>query len=340
MDPLSESLDVFELTLTSSTRFEAAGPWGLSFDRHDHIKVGAVLAGTCLIAVAGGEPARLDAGDCWLLAGGHAFSVASGPDVTPLPQATALPSPWASTVHYAPAAEPAAGAAGLAGADPARGAGGGGPGQRTVIVSSSLTLSSDATGLLLGALPPLTLISSADPGAAAVGSVLGLLNGESAVDRPGGTAMRRHLSHVLFLHALRVAYAKPGAAGGRGWLAALSDPLIGRALRAVHDDPARKWTVAELAGQARMSRSLFAERFHREVGLPPAEYAARWRVHVVAHQLRTTDRRIAEIATDLGFSSPSALSTAFTRQAGRSPARYRSPHRGQESGRGPRPEAL
>src|SRR6201999_1034807 len=137
-------------------------------------------------------------------------------------------------------------------------------------------LSSDAIDLLLAALPVLTLISSNDPGAAAVGSVLELLNGESATDLPGGTAMRRHLAHLLFLHALRLAYAKVRHTDGRGWLAALADPLIGRSLRAVHEHPARKWTVAELAVQARMSRSLFAERFHREVGIPPAEYAARW----------------------------------------------------------------
>jgi AraC-like DNA-binding protein len=310
MDLLSEALDVFELTLTSSTRFEAIGPWALEFDRHDHIKVGAVLTGSCWIAAADGSTRRVTADDCWLLAGGKGFTVSSDPDMTPLRQADALPGPWASTVYYAP---------GLAApADPQ---------QRTVIVSSSLTLSSDATDLLLATLPVLTLISADDPGAAAIGSVLELLNGESGTDLPGGTAMRRHLAHILFLHALRLGYAKARDAGGRGWLAALADPVLGRSLQAVHEDPARKWTVAELAGQAHMSRSLFAERFHREVGIPPAEYAARWRVHVVAHELRTTDRRIAEIASDLGFSSPSALSTAFARHAGRSPARYRTEHR-------------
>ena len=86
MDPLSGALDVFELTLTSSTRFEAAGPWGLAFDRHDHIKVGAVLAGACWMAAADGSVTRMTAGDCWLLAGGHGFSVSSNPDVTPVPQ--------------------------------------------------------------------------------------------------------------------------------------------------------------------------------------------------------------------------------------------------------------
>jgi len=310
VDPLSEALDVFELTLTSSTRFEANGPWALAFDRHDHIKVGAVLSGTCWIGAAGGSAVRLEAGDCWLLAGGPAFTVSSDPGVTPLPQADSLPGPWASTVHYAP--------------DPETNSG---PDQTTVIVSGSLSLNSDATELLVSALPALTRISADDPGAAAVRPILELLNGESVVDLPGGTAMRRHLAHILFLHTLRFVYGAGREVPGRGWLAALADPLIGRSLHAVHSDPARKWAVAELAEEARMSRSLFAERFHRQVGVPPAEYAARWRVHVVAHRLRTSDRRIAEIASDLGFSSPSALSAAFARHAGCSPAQYRSERR-------------
>ncbi len=85
--------------------------------------------------------------------------------------------------------------------------------------------------------------------------------------------------------------------------------------------------MAALATEARTSRSAFAERFHREVGIPPAEYAARWRVHVVAHRPRTGDAPVAEIASDLGFSSPSALSAAFARHAGRPPAQYRRAHR-------------
>jgi AraC-like DNA-binding protein len=310
MDPLSAVLDVFELTLTSSTRFEASGPWALGFDRHDHLKVGAVLSGACWIQTSGGATERLTAGDSWLLVGGPGFTVSSDLDVDPLPQVDALPSPWASTVHYAPSPETADG-----------------PHQRTVLVSSSLSLNSDATELLLSALPPLTRISAADPDAPAIAPILELLNGESAVDLPGGTAMRRHLAHVLFLHTLRFVHRTGQGAHSRGWWTALADPLIGRSLRAVHSDPARKWTVADLADEARMSRSLFAERFHQEVGVPPAQYAARWRVHVVAHQLRTGDQRIAEIATELGFSSPSALSAAFTRHAGCSPAQYRTEHR-------------
>ncbi|MEW1648753.1 AraC family transcriptional regulator [Streptomyces sp. NPDC091219] len=306
MDPLSDALDVFELTLTSSTRFEAAGRWALSFNRHDQIKVGAVLVGDCWIDAAGTGAMRLSAGECWLLAGGPEFTVSSAPDVRPVPQQQALPSPWSSTVRYRPEAD-----------------GNSEPAGHSVIVSASLTLHSDATELLLASLPVLTRISSREEGARTIGPILELLNAESAVDQPGGTAMRRHLAHVLFLHTVRIAYRAGGRGPGRDWLAALADPLIGRALQAVHGDPARKWTVADLARQARMSRSMFAERFHEQVGLPPAEYVSRWRVHVAAHRLRTSDQRVAEIAADLGYSSPSALSSAFARFHGCPPAQYR-----------------
>ncbi|MEV7085516.1 AraC family transcriptional regulator [Streptomyces sp. NPDC093085] len=306
MDPLSDALDVFELALTSSTRFEAAGRWALSFDRHDEIKVGAVLSGTCWIDAAETGATQLSAGECWLLAGGPKFTVSSSPGVPPLPQEQALPGPWSSTVHYAPEADTDSG-----------------PARPSVIVSGSLTLHSDATELLLASLPTLTRISAHDEGARAIGPILELLNGESAVDQPGGTAMRRHLAHVLFLHAVRTVYRTGRKRTGRDWLAALADPMIGRSLQAVHEDPARKWTVAGLARQARMSRSVFAERFHDQVGLPPAEYVSRWRVRVAAHRLRTGDHRVAEIAADLGYSSPSALSSAFARLHGCSPAQYR-----------------
>ncbi|SDP10834.1 AraC family transcriptional regulator [Actinacidiphila guanduensis] len=310
MDPLSAALDVFELTLTSSTRLETAGPWALEFDRHDHLKVGAVLTGTCWIRADDDTPVRLAAGDCWLLAGGPRFTVSSDPDLPAVPQADVLPGPWASTVSYAPAGDP-----------PDRADG------RAVVVSSSLSVSGDADELLLAALPPLTRISARDPGAGAFGPLLELLNEESAQERPGGSAVRRHLVHVLFLHALRIAYAGAGDGPGTGWPAALADPMIGRALHALHGDPARRWTVGELAREARMSRSSFAERFHRTVGLPPAEYTARWRLHVVAHQLRTTDRRVNEIASALGFSSPSSLNAAFRGYLGCSPVDYRRRHR-------------
>jgi AraC-like DNA-binding protein len=306
MDPLSDALDVFELTLTSSTRFEAAGRWALSFDRHDQIKIGAVLAGSCWIDAAGTGAVELSAGECWLLAGGPRFTVCSAPDVPAVPQQLALPSPWSSSVRYAPEGDEDSERAG-----------------RCVIVTGSLALHGDATALLLACLPPLTRISAHDQGAAAIGPILELLNGESAIDQPGGTAMRRHLSHVLFLHTLRIVYRTGRAAPGGDWLAALADPLIGLALQAVHGDPARKWTVADLAKASRMSRSVFAERFHDQVGVTPGEYVSRWRVHVAAHRLRTGDRRVAQIAADLGYSSPSALSTAFTRFHGCSPAQYR-----------------
>jgi AraC-like DNA-binding protein len=306
MDPLSDALDVFELTLTSSTRFEAAGRWALSFDRHDQIKIGAVLAGSCWIDAAGTGAVELSAGECWLLAGGPRFTVSSAPDVPAVPQQQALPSPWSSTVYYAPEADAHGERAG-----------------RCVMVTGSLALHGDATAMLLASLPPLTRISAHDEGAAAIGPILELLNGESAINQPGGTAMRRHLAHVLFLHTLRIVYRTGRSVPGGGWLAALADPLVGLALQAVHGDPARKWTVADLARQSRMSRSVFAERFHDQVGVTPAEYVSRWRVHVAAHRLRTSDRRVAQIAADLGYSSPSALSSAFARFHGCSPAQYR-----------------
>jgi AraC-like DNA-binding protein len=108
-----------------------------------------------------------------------------------------------------------------------------------------------------------------------------------------------------------------------GWLAAARDPGVGRALAAIHREPAHAWTVEGLAKQAGVSRSVFAERFHYLLGETPLTYVARWRIQLGARLLETTDETVLQIALNVGYESEAAFNRAFKREFELPPAPYR-----------------
>lgn len=107
-----------------------------------------------------------------------------------------------------------------------------------------------------------------------------------------------------------------------GWLAAIADPHISKSVIAIHDCPARSWTIQALAAHAGLSRTSFAVRFRKVVGQTPMEYLAQLRMLFAADRLRRTSLSIAQIAEEVGYGSESAFAVAFKREMGRSPRRY------------------
>lgn len=105
-------------------------------------------------------------------------------------------------------------------------------------------------------------------------------------------------------------------------LAGLADPALSRALRKMHADVARRWTVAELGRVAGMSRAVFAERFTRTVGMPPMEYLLEWRIAIAKDALLRERAPLAEVAERIGYQSASAFSVAFSRHAGCAPSGF------------------
>lgn len=155
----------------------------------------------------------------------------------------------------------------------------------------------------------------------ALGAVLGLLCHEAAQPRPGRDITLQRLADILFIQILR-GWVERGDAD-TGWLGALRDPRLGRALGALHGDPARAWTVAELAGVAGLSRTAFATRFSAQVGEPPRGYLTRWRLHLAAGRLRETRLPVGTVAAEVGYQSEASFSHAFTRVYGEPPGAYR-----------------
>lgn len=143
-----------------------------------------------------------------------------------------------------------------------------------------------------------------------------------AMRQPGSQDLVARLSEMLFVEAVRE-HIDGMPAEATGWLAALRDPPLARALALLHGGLANAWTTEQLAAEALMSRSAFAERFVRTVGVPPMTYLTRWRMQIAAQRLHESPAPIARIAAEVGYESESTFTRAFTRELGVAPGAYR-----------------
>ena len=147
----------------------------------------------------------------------------------------------------------------------------------------------------------------------------GSANGSSSA---GSELVRAKLAELLFVETLR-RYLNELPGDATGWLAGVRDSVIGHALALLHSNPARAWTIAELARQVGLSRSRFAERFRHYLGESPMAYLAQWRLRLGAEMLQTTDDSVAQVAAAVGYGSESAFNRAFKREFASPPAMFR-----------------
>jgi AraC-like DNA-binding protein len=183
------------------------------------------------------------------------------------------------------------------------------PDGATVMLIGSYPMRGAVTRKLLAALPPL-IVLSAD---ALDSPLVRLLDQEIVKDDPGQDVVLDRLLDLLLIGVLRTWFSRPGAEAP-GWYRANGDPVVGPALRMLHDDPAHPWTVA---------RATLAQRFGRLVGEPPMAYLTGLRLAQAADLLRETDATLEAVARKVGYGTAFALSTAFKREHGVSPQEYR-----------------
>jgi AraC-like DNA-binding protein len=145
---------------------------------------------------------------------------------------------------------------------------------------------------------------------------------EARSPRPGGAGVLAKLAEVLFIEVLRL-YMNDQHAGRTGWLAAVSDRIVGAALSALHGRPAHAWTLEELARVSGTSRSVLAERFQDLVGSSPMQYLTQWRMVLAAGLLSRSNAPLARIAEDVGYQTDTAFIRAFRREFGAPPATWR-----------------
>lgn len=297
-DALSDVLSALDARALFSVRFAAGGAWSVAFPPPSYLKFNAIRHGGAWVVSEGEAPLRVEAGDC-LVVSGKAFTLCSDPKVKPVP---------ARDVFSGASLDVAVG-----------------DGQDFVLLGGSVTLDTVDGALLTDALPPVVVIARTDAGP--IAWLLEQLDAEWNGTAPGSRIACNDLLRLIFIHVLR-AYLARGTARHPGWLAGLTDVRLAPALRAIHADPARRWTVDDLARIAGQSRSAFAERFRGTVGASPIDYLAAWRMRLAAARLRRGDEPLPRIAQSLGYASDSAFAASFRRILGHSPARYRTLHRG------------
>ena len=145
---------------------------------------------------------------------------------------------------------------------------------------------------------------------------------ESADKRAGGESVLAKLSELMFIEVIR-RYLEALPPEQAGWLAGLRDPFVGKALSLMHGDPARNWTIEDLAKEVGLSRSVLAERFTDLVGMPPMQYLAKWRMQIASELLSGGSANIATVAAEIGYGSEAAFSRAFKKMVGVPPSAWR-----------------
>jgi AraC-like DNA-binding protein len=306
MDPLSDVLSLLKLRNYMCGGFDVAGDWSIQFPQHEGIKCYAMVSGECWLSVDGVvEAAHLKAGDCFVLPGGRPFRLASDLSLTPIDVSAIFRTPQNGSIRSYN--------------------GGGG----CFSVGGHFALAGKHAGILLKALPPIVHIREESDKAALRWSVERMML-ELRNPQPGGFLVVQHLAHMILVQALRLHLAD-GVKGGAGWLFALADKQISAAINAMHDEPARGWTLQELAQHVGMSRSTFALKFKETVGEPPMEYLTRWRMLLAGDRLENSSDPVSVIALSLGYESESAFSTAFKRVMGCSPRQYARGRNGSSS---------
>lgn len=192
------------------------------------------------------------------------------------------------------------------------------PDGETMLLTGTYQAQSETSRRLLDALPTALLVTAGSW----ENPYVGLLAEEIARDAPGQEAVLDRLLDLLLIAALRAWFARDEAAAP-GWYRAQGDPIVGPAIKLMHSDPAAAWTVASLAGAVGVSRAALARRFTELVGEPPIAFLTTWRLSLAADLLREPGATIASVAPQVGYSSAFALSAAFKRVRGLSPAEHR-----------------
>ena len=190
------------------------------------------------------------------------------------------------------------------------------------IMAGHFQTNPNVAGLLQRLLPAVLHIRAEEASSKRLNKLLTMINEEMELDNPGSTFVVQRLVEIMLVEALRAQLRMSGEIAP-SLLGGLADTRLARAIRAIHDDIGRAWTVKKLSLIAGMSRSRFAESFVRQVGLSPIAYLTIWRLALAKEALRGTTRPVSEIALMTGYSSTSAFSNAFRSTVGCAPARYR-----------------
>lgn len=302
-DPLGEALHLLRLTGTLYCRAELTAPWGVEIPHiENHMMFSVVTSGQCWIEMAGEEPRLLQQGSLTLIPHGNAHILRSElpADAEPL---GVIPIDQISDryeiMQY------------------------GGGGALTQATYGVVRFDHVAAQRLVALLPNILCLNSwnAESGSW-LQSTLGLIALESSALQAGGETVLTRLADILIIQAIR-AWLISAPEAQTGWLAALRDKQIGRALSLMHKSPDQEWSVNRLAREVGMSRSNFSARFTHLVGDSVSRYLTKWRMQLACKNLEETSESISKIALESGYQSEAAFCRAFRRLYNVPPSHFR-----------------
>lgn len=300
MDPLDDLFATVQVRSATYARIEGRGAWGVAKTGGDTARYGLVARGRCLLEMEGlREPVRLEQGDCFVVPHGAPYVLRDDPLTPPVSCRSLLPHARTGLVQL-----------------------GTGRGEGAVLLCGWFGFDGEAMRPLAHLLPPLVHVKMDSARADAIQGTLQLLAMETLQPGMGSGLVVGRLADVLLVQAVRAHLAQLPE-GTSGWVAALADARLGDALRAMHDDMARPWTVETLAARARLSRSAFAARFRERVGRSPLDYLTRWRMVKAGQMLRREGLSLGQVAARVGYESEAAFSKAFKREMGEAPGAWR-----------------
>jgi AraC-like DNA-binding protein len=284
-----------------------AAPWSLQVEDEAPLTIIAIVRGESWVGTQDGDRKRLGEGDVAVMRGPDHYVVADAPDRAPT--AIILPDQRCVTLTGEELKDRWHLGVRSWGNDP--------EGETTMLIGT-YQMDGEVSGRLLRALPPLLTLREDEWDC----PLIPLLADEIVKDDPGQESVLDRLLDLLLIAVLRAWFARPEG-DAPGWYRAYGDPVVGAALRMLHSDPARDWTVASLAHATGVSRASLARRFNELVGEPPMSFLTGWRIALAADLLREPGATIGSVADKVGYGSPFALSAAFKRVRGISPQQYR-----------------
>lgn len=260
-----------------------------------------VARGGCWVTTDHGERHRAEEGDVIVIPYGDRHVIGGAEEAEPVSVLDLLdPPPWTEfpVMHL------------------------GGGGARTDLICGYLHSDNPLFDPALGAFSPTFVVRLPEgPAVQWVQASVAFAMGTADPDDTSGPSATR-LPELVLIEVLRTHLANAPVADG-GWLAALQDPVLAPALACLHAHPERRWTVADIASEAAVSRSLLDERFRDVLGLSPIRYLTEWRMHLAEDLLATTDIGVVAISRRVGYESEEAFSRAFKRAHGSPPGQWR-----------------
>ena len=319
-DTLSDVLEVVRLTGALFFLVDARTPWVAEAPASTHlapvilpraqhvVSYHVVSQGVCWCESPGHAALRLDTGDVLVVPHGHPYQLAS---------ACGLRTGWTTDEALGWFRAMANGQLPFVVTEGGDGA------ERLQLVCGFLGCDALPFNPVLTTLPSLLRVRLHGDSGPRLNALLEFAVAESNRVRPGSRSVLLRIAELVFVEVLR-SYLTTASEDGANWLGGLRDPVVGRALARMHAEPARAWTLPDLARDVGTSRSVLAERFASFVGHPPMLYLTRWRIQLAASRLAAGAAPVSAVASEVGYESEAAFSRAFKKVTGVTPASWRS----------------